>query len=102
MARGDTPLRQTAGKSQRQLLVPTHDSAASLHRPGNGRTLRRVSQAKQVDQVESTLLTCIQAIETGTGSIQQMTHRCIVSTLDIPLYPVIHAQMVEPEPLLGK
>jgi len=31
-----------------------------------------------------------------------MTYRRIVSTLDILLDPIIHAQMVEPEPLLGK
>src|SRR6266702_6992085 len=102
MAQVYTPIRQTAGNSQRQLLVPTRDFAASLHRSGDGRIPGRVSRAEQVDQVERTLLSCIQAEVTSTGVIQQMTYRRIVSTLDILLDPIIHAQMVEPEPLLGK
>src|SRR2546423_4224406 len=102
MAHVDTPLGQTAGDSQRQLLVAAHDFAASLHGPGRGRIPRRVSRAKEVDQVERTLLACIQTVETSTGSIQQMTHRRLVPTLDILLDPVRHAQMVEPEALLGK
>src|SRR6266567_7332675 len=102
MAQVYTPIRQTAGNSQRQLLVPSRDFAASLHRSGDGRIPGRVLRAKQVDQVERTLFSCIQAEVTSTGVIQQMTYRRIVSTLDILLDPIIHAQMVEPEPLLGK
>src|SRR5258708_37661921 len=102
MAQVDTTFRQAAGNSQRQLLVPTHNFAVSLQRPGRVRTPRQVSRAKHVDQVERTLLTCIQAVETGTGSIQQVTHWRRVPTLDKLLDPIIHAQMVEPEPRLGK
>src|SRR5712692_10679612 len=102
MTQVDTPFRQTAGNSQRQLLVPTHDFAASLQRPGSGRTPRRDWRAKHVDQVERTLLACIQAEVTSTGIIQQVTHRRIVPTLNVLLNPIIHAQMVEPETCLGK
>src|SRR2546430_691805 len=108
MAQVYTPIRQTAGNSQRQLLVPSRDFAASLHRSGDGRIPGRVLRAKQVDQVERTLLSCIQAEVTreqsslnlvylfertllsciqaevtSTGVIQQMTYRRIVSALDI-------------------
>src|SRR2546421_1256148 len=102
MPQVDALLRQTAGDSQRQLLVAAHDFAAALHRPGSGRIPRWVSRAKHVDQVESTLLACIQTIETGTGSLQQMTQRRLAPTLDILLDPIRDAQMVEPEALLGK
>src|SRR6266516_2643710 len=73
MTQVDTPFRQAAGNSQWQLLVPIHDFATSLHRPGSTRTPGKVSRAKHVDQVERTLLD-----------------------------PLIHAQVVEPEPRLGK
>src|SRR6266496_3493837 len=102
MTQVDTPFRQAAGNSQWQLLVSAHNFAASLHRPGSTRTPGKVSRAKHVDQVERTLLVCIQAVETATGSIQQVTYRRIVPTLDILLDPLIHAQVVEPEPRLGK
>src|SRR2546430_2852801 len=102
MPQVETPLRQTAGESQRQSLVAAHDFAASLHGPGSGRIPRRVTRAKHVDQVERTLLACIQTIETATGSLQQMTQRHLASTLDILLDPIRDAQMVEPEALLGK
>src|SRR5260221_11592228 len=89
MAQVDTTFRQAAGNSQRQLLVPTHNFAVSLQRAGRGRTPRQVSRAKHVDQVERTLLACIQAEVTCTGSIQQVTYRRIVPTPDKPLDPTI-------------
>src|SRR5205807_9505496 len=49
-----------------------------------------------------TLLVRLQAIETGTGSIQQVTYWRMVPTLDILLNPLRHAQVVELEPRLGK
>src|SRR6266571_9340887 len=98
----DTPLRQTAGKSQRQLLIASHNLAACLYRPGSDRTPRRVWRAKQVHQIESTLLTAIQTVETATGRIQQMTHWHIVPTLDILLNPLIRTQMIEPHPFWGR
>src|SRR5258708_34956227 len=102
MAQMDTPLRQTAGKSQRQLLVASHNLAAGLHRPGSDQTSHLVWRAKQVHQIESTLLTGIQTVETATGNLQQMTHWHIMTALDILLNPLIHTEMIEPHPFRGK
>src|SRR5260370_14590651 len=101
VAQMDTPFRQTAGKSQRQLLVASHNLAAGLHRPGSDRTPHLVWRAKQVHQIESTLLTGIQTVETATGSLQQMTHWHIMTALDILLNPLIHTKMIEPRPFRG-
>src|SRR5260221_11216181 len=96
MAQVDTTFRQTAGNSQRQLLVPTHDFPASLRRLENGRTPRRDSRAEQREQVKRTLLARIQAEVPATAALQQPAQRPVVSTFDVLLNPVIHTQIVKP------
>src|SRR5579859_5501350 len=102
MTKVDTPFRQTAGYSQRQLLVSSHDFAPSLHWPWGSGIPRWVSRTKHVDQVERTLFARIKAIKTCTGSIQHVTDLRIVTALNILLDPIIHTQVVESEPLLGE
>ena len=101
MVQMNTFLRQAACNGPRELLVPTHNFAASLHRP-------RIflfflgPQAKHVDQVERTLHGRIQPEVARASEIQKMAQRHIMPALDVLLDPIINAQVVEPVAGLGK